>query len=119
CAGFIRSCHDLSEGGLAVSAAEMAFAGGLGAHIDLSKLNTLTDIDNSEVLLFSESNSRFLVEVPANFKSEFEAAMQLVPSVNLGSVTDDATLKVVAGDDTLIESNIEELREAWKSPLQF
>ena len=30
-AGFVRACHDLSEGGLAVAAAEMAFAGGLGA----------------------------------------------------------------------------------------
>ncbi len=32
--GLVRACHDLSEGGLAVAAAEMAFAGGLGAQID-------------------------------------------------------------------------------------
>jgi phosphoribosylformylglycinamidine synthase len=117
--GFVRSCHDLNEGGLAVSAAEMAFAGGLGADIDLSQLAEQTGINKSDILLFSESNSRFLVEVAPEFHAEFEAAMQMVPFVNLGSVTDDATLKVVSGDDTLIESNSEELREAWKSPLQF
>ena len=33
--GLVRACHDLSEGGLAVAAAEMAFAGGLGAKISL------------------------------------------------------------------------------------
>ena len=30
-AGLVRACHDLSEGGLAVALAEMAFAGGFGA----------------------------------------------------------------------------------------
>ncbi len=34
--GLVRACHDLSEGGLAVAAAEMAFAGGLGAKISLA-----------------------------------------------------------------------------------
>ena len=31
--GLVRSCHDLSEGGLAVGLAEMALAGGLGARV--------------------------------------------------------------------------------------
>ena len=37
-AGLVRACHDLSEGGLAVAAAEMAFAGGFGANIDLQAM---------------------------------------------------------------------------------
>ncbi len=36
--GLVKSCHDLSEGGLAVAAAEMAFASGYGLEIDLSKV---------------------------------------------------------------------------------
>ena len=36
-AGLVRACHDLSEGGLAAAVAEMAFAGGLGAHVDVVK----------------------------------------------------------------------------------
>jgi phosphoribosylformylglycinamidine synthase len=37
-AGVVRACHDLSEGGLAVAVAEMAFAGGLGAKIHLENV---------------------------------------------------------------------------------
>jgi phosphoribosylformylglycinamidine synthase len=40
-AGLVRACHDLSEGGLAVAAAEMAFAGGLGAKISLANVPCL------------------------------------------------------------------------------
>ena len=55
----MRVCHDLSEGGLAVAVAEMAFAGGIGA--DLTRLGDAQLPD--EVLLFSESTTRFVVEV--------------------------------------------------------
>src|SRR5207244_1046780 len=50
-AGLVRSCHDLSEGGLAVAAAEMAFAGGIGA--DLTELPRVSDNDELAVALFS------------------------------------------------------------------
>ena len=36
--GLVRACHDLSEGGLGVALAEMAFAGGLGADVSLEKV---------------------------------------------------------------------------------
>src|SRR5262249_11028961 len=55
--GLVRSCHDLSEGGLAVALAEMAFAGGIGADVTHLGAGDLAD----EVLLFSESTTRFMV----------------------------------------------------------
>jgi len=60
-AGLIRSCHDLSEGGLAAALAEMAFAGGYGIEATLDAFGKMDDT----VVLFAESNSRFVVEVPA------------------------------------------------------
>ena len=60
--GIVKSCHDLSEGGLAVAAAEMAFAGGYGLEIDLGKVPG-KDLIRNDTVLFSESNSRFLIEV--------------------------------------------------------
>ncbi len=42
-AGLVRACHDLSEGGLAVAAAEMAFAGGLGMRLDLARVPCTDD----------------------------------------------------------------------------
>ena len=60
----VRACHDLSEGGLAVAATEMAMAGGLGMQLDIARRSAQTDCPPTEVL-FSESNTRFLVEVAA------------------------------------------------------
>src|SRR5262245_32381284 len=63
--GLVRACHDPSEGGLAVAAAEMAFAGGCGARIRLGEIPHDGSVDRRKsdvdaVLLFSESASRFL-----------------------------------------------------------
>ncbi len=58
--GLVKSCHDLSEGGLAVAAAEMAFAGGYGLDLDLSKVPG-KELERNDFVLFSESNSRFLI----------------------------------------------------------
>src|SRR5262245_43252018 len=54
--GLVAACHDLSEGGLAVSAAEMAFAGNLGLTLDVSKVPmALGATDRADVRLYSES----------------------------------------------------------------
>jgi phosphoribosylformylglycinamidine synthase len=42
-AGLVRACHDLSEGGLAVALAEMAFAGGLAADVELDGMPQAID----------------------------------------------------------------------------
>ena len=63
-AGLVRACHDLSEGGLAVAAAEMAFAGGLGAQIDLGRRAAdETRPARRPCCCSAESNTRFLCEV--------------------------------------------------------
>ena len=77
-AGLVRACHDLSEGGLAVAVAEMAFAGGLGAYLDLADMPFESNDHLGwprEVLLFSESNTRFLCEVRPENAADFERAL--------------------------------------------
>ena len=73
-AGAVRACHDLSEGGLAAAVAEMALAGGLGAKIDLALVPNRLPAEKSldATLLFSESNTRFLCEVPPESAAAFE-----------------------------------------------
>jgi phosphoribosylformylglycinamidine synthase subunit PurSL len=101
-AGLVRSCHDLSEGGLAVAAAEMAFAGGIGVNLN----ENLTAAD-----LFAESNGRFLVEVEPCKGKEFEAK---VSCVQIGDTNNGSQL--VAG--TSISSPLDELKSAWQQPLR-
>jgi len=116
----VRSCHDLSEGGLAVAAAEMAFAGDLGMQLDLSPLRAATGVEDAAMLLFSESNTRFLIEVPPTHRAEFESLFNNLPAVRVGRVTDDGRFRAGdAGRDPLIDSSLTELKHAWKSPLAW
>jgi len=116
----VRSCHDLSEGGLAAAAAEMAFAGGLGLELDLKALASQCGISSDAVLLFSESNSRFLVEVRPQFWAQFVQHLAGLPVVELGKVTGGANLTIrgVAGS-TVVDAGWADLKQSWKSPLAW
>jgi phosphoribosylformylglycinamidine synthase II len=114
--GLVRACHDLSEGGLAVAAAEMAFAGGWGARIDVRAMPISGAVD-SVARLFSESNTRFLCEVAPERAAEFERAFVGVPAVKIGDVVEGPRLIVMDGDKQLIDADILELRAAWQGAL--
>lgn len=119
-AGAVRSCHDLSEGGLAVAAAEMAFAGGIGATLDLADLATQTRLEHPAVLLFSESPSRFLVEVAPDRVAEFQDACTAVPVVDLGRTSTSDRLEIQNGSgNTIIDAGLAELKAAWQAPLDW
>ena len=113
--GLVRSCHDISEGGLAACGAEMAFAGGLGMELDVDVLQS--DLDDTEIL-FSESNSRFLCEVPEDKSAEFEAALSGACWC-LGSVTEADRLIIKSGETSLVESTLSALKTAWQQPLDW
>jgi phosphoribosylformylglycinamidine synthase len=118
--GLVRACHDLSEGGLAVAAAEMAFAGGLGLDVDLRPLSLTGSSDDDLPLLFSESNTRFLVEVPREHAPELTTLFADLPLAAIGRVTPDDRLRIhgVTGA-TLIDARWAELKEAWRRPLAW
>jgi len=118
--GLVSACHDLSEGGIGVAAAEMAFAGGLGMTVDLNKVPLGEKIDRDDFILFSESNTRFLVEVAPEKKNEFEEAMSGRAFVEIGKVTNDKNLEIYGRDGGIILSAaIAELKEAWQKPLRW
>jgi phosphoribosylformylglycinamidine synthase II len=118
--GLVRACHDLSEGGIGVAAAEMAFAGGLGMNINLKDVPLGEAIDRDDSILFSESNTRFLVEVAPEDKAAFETMMAGADCAKLGKVTDDRLFKVFSRDGkALVSSVIDELKEAWQKPLRW
>jgi len=109
--GLILSCHDLSEGGLAVAAAEMAFAGGVGVEIELSEGNT-------ELNLFSESNTRFLVEISDSNVGPLVSILKSLPHCAIGKTVLTPTVLVDnAGGE--IKASLEELKSAWQLPLNL
>jgi len=118
--GLVRACHDLSEGGIGVAIAEMAFAGGLGATIHLERVPLGEPIDRDDFILFSESNSRFLVEVAPEHKEKFEAIMSGTSFTAIGQVTDSEVLEIYGLDGgKVITASISGLKEAWQRPIRW
>ena len=115
--GLVLSAHDLSEGGLAVAAAEMAFSGKGGITLNLDALPTVGGWKNNAVPCFGESTGRFLVEVDPDMADEFAAAMAGTPCARIGSATTDGKLTITAGGATVLQAEIAELKNIWKNGL--
>ena len=81
--GLVRSAHDLSEGGLAVAAAEMCIGGRLGLNV----VPTLVGI-------FTEVNGCLLVEVHPSNITAFEKQFTNLPFTKIGIVIAEPTLKI-------------------------
>ncbi len=105
----IVSCHDLSLGGLGVALSEMCLAGDLGA-----KIKTETDIRDDK-FLFSESNTRWLVEVNKEDEKDFENVFS-IPVEKIG-VTKGDRLNIELNGETVIDIEIDKIRKDWKETL--
>jgi phosphoribosylformylglycinamidine (FGAM) synthase-like enzyme len=116
--GYVRSCHDLSDGGLAVAMAEMAFSSGCGAELQLKNAPKAKEIRRNDFLLFSESNSRFLVEVSERRREDFEALLKGVACAEVGRVKKEVSLSFYGLDGKkVVYAGLSELRKHWKGIL--
>ncbi len=117
--GLVASCHDCSDGGLGVALAETAFSGGLGMNLDLSQAPT-EGLDRDDVLLFSESQSRFVVTVAPDKADAFEIAMANTAMGRLGVVTEEQNLKATGlAGATVLNADLTEMKAAWQATLDF
>ncbi|MDW8214265.1 MAG: phosphoribosylformylglycinamidine synthase subunit PurL [Roseiflexaceae bacterium] len=113
-AGLVRACHDLSEGGLGVAAAEMALAGNLGLTLDLRAVPREPDVEDDLTLLFSESPTRFLVEVRPADAAAFEAALAGYAHARIGAVTvQDVQIIGLSGAAT-VHLTLPAIQSAWQ-----
>ncbi len=115
--GYVRACHDLSEGGLAVAAAEMALGGRLGMDLDVARVLTIGDLPDESVL-FSETPSRFLVEVPPVAKQGFESMVKGFGHC-IGKVTASKKLVFRNGKTRkrLLQEPVADLSASWEKVL--
>jgi phosphoribosylformylglycinamidine synthase subunit PurSL len=114
-AGEVASCHDLSEGGLGVAAAESAFGGRFGAEIDLD-LVPGADIREMEPgrILFCESASRLLVSVRPESAASFEARFEGLPCRRIGTVVTAPRIEFHRSGASVAGVGIPEIAQAWK-----
>ena len=110
-AGFIRSAHDLSEGGLAVAAAEMCIGGRLGMKLECNLW------EDPVRVLFGESTGALLVEVPKQDKDEFLKIFDKLPLTWIGTIMQDQILHTSFHGSPVMDLSLSEIITAWnKSP---
>jgi phosphoribosylformylglycinamidine synthase II len=120
----VEACHDLSEGGLGVAAAEMCIGGRLGLELDLSQIVTTEVVAASETTevvttraLFGETNGCLLVEVKPERAEAFETGLGGLPWKQIGIVSEKAAFIVKEGMENLLSLPVEDLVKAWNTAL--
>lgn len=119
-AGLVQACHDCSEGGLAVAAAEMSLAGELGLTLDLRRIPRTPAAGRDATLAFSESLGRFLVEVRPQDAAAFEACLAGLPCAAAGEVQAAAAHEkgrcILLGLDgrPVVDAALPALDRAWR-----
>jgi len=113
----VHSLHTPTIGGLGVALAKSAFAGGYGIALDSRKV-PYEGKKRDDYILFSQSNSRFIVTVSPEKREEFERIMGANIYSQVGFVTRDKKLKIKGSDgNLLIDSDLDYLKKAWKRTL--
>ena len=107
-AQLLKSATTPTKGGIAVALALACIGGQLGAEVDLSGLGL-----DAATVLFSESNSRFIVSVAPEMGAELEALFDGLPIRKIGTVTDSKVLKVAGA----IEVGLDALARPFKEAL--
>ena len=107
--GLVRSAHDLSEGGLAVAAAEMCIGGRLGMNVVATFLTP--SVRTGAVAPFAEVNGCLLIEVSPEKAHAFEKQFVNLAFRRIGEVTSNPVLKIV--DE---EIPVSDLVQAFNNP---
>ena len=115
----VASAHDLSDGGLAVAAAEGCLAAGLGAELDLPAGGERLDR-----LLFAEGGGRILVSVPSQQNDAWQEALDragaggaALPAQRLGQVLADAELRISLAGSSLLRLPIAAMAASYEQAI--
>jgi phosphoribosylformylglycinamidine synthase len=116
----VASAHDLSDGGLAVAAAECCIAAGLGARLTLPEAAGI----RPDRLLFAEGGARILLSVPDGRADDWRAALAgrllaaaPVAATPLGEVEGERPLVIRQGDRPLLDLPLDRLRQVYEQAI--
>ncbi len=109
--GDILACHDVSEGGIATTVAEMCFGSDSGATIHIP------EHADSETFLFNETAGCFVVEV--NGHNDAYLAFEGVPYRQIGSTSSTTSFEIRKGAwNKLCKTELDDLKSAWQAPMK-
>ena len=99
---------------MGITVAEMCFGGNLGASTDLT---SVSDLKRADQILFSESQSRFVVEVNPDQGKMIQKIFEGLPIFKLGEITPEPELKIDFQKRVLLKTSLDDLRQAYKSTM--
>lgn len=117
----VRSCHDVSQGGIAVALAESCIGSGFGAHIDGAALTVATDNhDRADFSLFAEGPGHLIVTIAPEHVEEWTKVWQDFSATRIGTVSADGRLSIkgIAGHKNL-DVEVKDMSSAWRQMLPF
>ncbi len=109
--GEVVAAHDISDGGLGVTLAEMAFGGGCGFDVDLRAVG----LGGPALAAVAEGGSRIVVEVPPGKRTAFARSMRGSPCKALGPVTDLREGRLRWGEELRAHLELPDLYRRWRS----
>jgi phosphoribosylformylglycinamidine synthase len=109
----INCAHDCSKGGLAVALGEMVIASTCGMNLTLDSAPRERHMQADE-LLFSESNSRYLLGTSKPTQVEEILAARKVPFAQLGYVSGDS-MRINFENKILVDTPLSRLEKAYFS----
>jgi phosphoribosylformylglycinamidine synthase len=113
--GLFLSIHDVSSGGLGVTLSEMTFTNGIGCKVNLSELDS--DL-REDIILFSESNSRFVIEVAEKNKKRIEELFKGALYYLLGK-TGGNHMVVSNENGEIINQPVDKLFKVWDEAVEW
>ena len=114
----VSSCHDISDGGIAVALAESCLGGRLGASIELSKISGYAPEMETARALFCETPSRFIATVKHENLDTFLREMAAGDAAVIGAVDSGSDLAITRNGITVLKTNLHDIEKAWKSTFQ-
>jgi len=113
-AGWVESAHDCSEGGIAVTLAESAFAKGVGARVDLSAQRL-----PAEFVLFGEDASRVVISCDrSNLPAIKQVAVKYGISADVIGETAPEQLEIKLDGEAIVSASVDELRLVYENALE-
>ena len=112
--GFIKSCHDISDGGIGVALAESSLGGRLGADVSIDMIPIKDKNMETSRILFCETPSRFIITIKADDAKKFENIMDDDCVKRIGNTTKNPVLRIARNRNYVIEMPISEINKAWK-----
>ncbi len=109
----LLECHDVSEGGTGVCLAEMSLGGDMGVMVDIG---SIAGSLRSDVKLFSESNTRWIIEVDTEREGDLKSLLSAskVDFCKLGVTSNDGRIRVSDGSRMLVDVSLKDARYAWE-----